>query len=233
MQWAMFMQRICDGAICARTRQQACSKVGPPFYATCRPSASLQVILQMCTAPSAPHSPSLRDHHSLDHCAGNGGFEEKSRQWSDVKVGDVLKLHDGELVPADLLCLHCALDERICYVTTTNLDGETNLKVKRCAARAGALVSALCEMPAPELKQAVWPGALRITQSWSTCLRATRQRASVRRNTQSSLGPCCLRVILLCAHVYLASVQAARRLGVLHRGLVRRGRAEGGAAGGV
>lgn len=55
-----------------------------------------------------------------------------------MHVGDVLKVKDGELFAADLLCLHCALDERICYVTTTNLDGETNLKVKRCAPRAPA-----------------------------------------------------------------------------------------------
>lgn len=54
------------------------------------------------------------------------------KAWHDVHVGDVLKVKDGELFSADLLCLHCALAERICYVTTTNLDGETNLKVKRC-----------------------------------------------------------------------------------------------------
>lgn len=53
-------------------------------------------------------------------------------------MGDIVKVSDGELFPADLMCLHCALDEHICYVKTTNLDGETNLKVKRCAHRLPA-----------------------------------------------------------------------------------------------
>lgn len=57
-----------------------------------------------------------------------------SKRWTQIKVGDVVKVMDNELFPADLLCLHCDLDERICFVKTTNLDGETNLKVKRCAA---------------------------------------------------------------------------------------------------
>ena len=56
-------------------------------------------------------------------------------KWRDVAVGDVVLVRDGELFPADLLCLHCELSERICYVRTTNLDGETNLKVKKCARR--------------------------------------------------------------------------------------------------
>jgi P-type E1-E2 ATPase len=66
------------------------------------------------------------------HAAGH--WVEVQKRWTDIKVGDVLKVKDNELFPADLLCLHCELDERICFVKTTNLDGETNLKVKRCAA---------------------------------------------------------------------------------------------------
>ena len=69
----------------------------------------------------------------LECAAGHGGWKEEQIRWSGVKVGDMLKVQDGELFPADLLCLHCALPEQICYVTTVNLDGETNLKVKRCA----------------------------------------------------------------------------------------------------
>jgi P-type E1-E2 ATPase len=60
-----------------------------------------------------------------------GEWIEQETRWSQVKVGDVVKVHDNDLVPADLLCLHCEMPERICYVKTTNLDGETNLKVRR------------------------------------------------------------------------------------------------------
>lgn len=57
--------------------------------------------------------------------------------WRKVSVGQVLKVHDDELFPADLLCLHSALPDGVCFIRTTNLDGETNLKIRRCSLRAG------------------------------------------------------------------------------------------------
>lgn len=41
--------------------------------------------------------------------------------WKDVKVGQVLKVLDNELFPADLLCLHSSLPENVCFIKTTNL----------------------------------------------------------------------------------------------------------------
>ena len=69
-------------------------------------------------------------HKSAIHAAGK--WQAVKKKWTDIKVGDVVKVMDNELFPADLMCLHCELEERICFVKTTNLDGETNLKVKRC-----------------------------------------------------------------------------------------------------
>ena len=40
-------------------------------------------------------------------------------------------MRDEELFPADLMCLHSELPENVCYIKTTNLDGETNLKIKK------------------------------------------------------------------------------------------------------
>lgn len=51
--------------------------------------------------------------------------------WTDVKVGDIIQVWDDELFPADLMCLHSDMDENVCYIKTTNLDGETNLKIKK------------------------------------------------------------------------------------------------------
>ena len=45
-------------------------------------------------------------------------------------VGDIVRVHDGEEFPCDLVLLTSALDNEECYITTTNLDGETNLKVQ-------------------------------------------------------------------------------------------------------
>ena len=44
-------------------------------------------------------------------------------------VGDIIKVLDGEEFPCDLILLSSALESEECYITTMNLDGETNLKV--------------------------------------------------------------------------------------------------------
>jgi P-type E1-E2 ATPase len=85
----------------------------------------------------------LQQQHTARRHADDGSWREKKTKWGNIKVGDVLMMRDGELFPADLLCLHCALPERIAYVTTTNLDGETNLKVKRCAPASRLLAAPL------------------------------------------------------------------------------------------
>lgn len=60
---------------------------------------------------------------------GDGTFCEK--HWQDVRVGDVIKVEKDEFFPADMLLLSSSYEDGICYVETMNLDGETNLKVKR------------------------------------------------------------------------------------------------------
>ncbi|TMW60505.1 hypothetical protein Poli38472_000547 [Pythium oligandrum] len=58
-----------------------------------------------------------------------------SKPWADVVVGDVIKLHNRDLVPADILLLAVseipnAPPTGLCYVETKSLDGETNMKVR-------------------------------------------------------------------------------------------------------
>lgn len=60
---------------------------------------------------------------------GNGNFEDI--KWMDLRVGDIVKVEKDEFFPADLILLSSSYDEAICYVETTNLDGETNLKLKQ------------------------------------------------------------------------------------------------------
>ena len=43
----------------------------------------------------------------------------------DIVAGDVLVLHDGESLPADILVLACSDRDGTCYVDTSSLDGET------------------------------------------------------------------------------------------------------------
>ncbi|KVH97928.1 Cation-transporting P-type ATPase [Cynara cardunculus var. scolymus] len=61
--------------------------------------------------------------------SGDGVFSLKP--WMNIRVGDVLKVEKDQFFPADLLLLSSSYEDGICYVETMNLDGETNLKVKR------------------------------------------------------------------------------------------------------
>ncbi|KDQ51836.1 hypothetical protein JAAARDRAFT_198713 [Jaapia argillacea MUCL 33604] len=51
--------------------------------------------------------------------------------WKKLEVGDIVLLHENEQVPADLIVLSSSLPDGTCYLETKNLDGETNLKVRR------------------------------------------------------------------------------------------------------
>jgi phospholipid-translocating ATPase len=51
--------------------------------------------------------------------------------WSKLGVGDFVYLKNNEPIPADLLIISTSEPECTCFVETKNLDGETNLKIKR------------------------------------------------------------------------------------------------------
>jgi phospholipid-translocating P-type ATPase (flippase) len=52
-------------------------------------------------------------------------------KWHDVQVGDIVKIVDKEPFPADIIALSTSEPQGLCYVETSSLDGETNLKIKR------------------------------------------------------------------------------------------------------
>ncbi len=52
------------------------------------------------------------------------------KAWADVTVGDMLVVNAGEEIPADLVVLTSSSAEGDCFVETSNIDGESNLKVK-------------------------------------------------------------------------------------------------------
>lgn len=48
-----------------------------------------------------------------------------------MRVGDIIIVHKNQYIPADLLFLSAENEEGICYIETMQLDGETNLKIKK------------------------------------------------------------------------------------------------------
>eukprot|EP00672_Neobodo_designis_P023113 CAMPEP_0174846656 /NCGR_PEP_ID=MMETSP1114-20130205/12434_1 /TAXON_ID=312471 /ORGANISM="Neobodo designis, Strain CCAP 1951/1" /LENGTH=1076 /DNA_ID=CAMNT_0016080921 /DNA_START=160 /DNA_END=3390 /DNA_ORIENTATION=- len=61
----------------------------------------------------------------------NSEFEIVEVESADVEVGDIMQIHNGEEVRADVLLLSSTGQECSTFIDTCNLDGETNLKNRK------------------------------------------------------------------------------------------------------
>uniref|UniRef100_A0A8C8SPM6 Phospholipid-transporting ATPase n=1 Tax=Pelusios castaneus TaxID=367368 RepID=A0A8C8SPM6_9SAUR len=51
--------------------------------------------------------------------------------WKQVAVGDIVKVTNGQHLPADMIIVSSSEPQAMCYIETSNLDGETNLKIRQ------------------------------------------------------------------------------------------------------
>ncbi|XP_073710481.1 probable phospholipid-transporting ATPase IA isoform X5 [Misgurnus anguillicaudatus] len=59
----------------------------------------------------------------------NGAWEIV--HWEKVMVGDIVKVNGKDFIPADAIMLSSSEPQGMCYIETSNLDGETNLKIRQ------------------------------------------------------------------------------------------------------
>ncbi|XP_052278042.1 probable phospholipid-transporting ATPase IA isoform X3 [Dreissena polymorpha] len=69
----------------------------------------------------------------------NGDFQHV--KWKEVVIGDIVKVVNGQFFPADLILLSSSEPQAMCYIETSNLDGETNLKIRQGLPQTGKLLT--------------------------------------------------------------------------------------------
>ena len=70
------------------------------------------------------------ENNAITHVVTGANEQLKPTRWADVKVGQVLKICNGEAVPADIILIKSSEPKGRSYVETKGLDGETRLRKK-------------------------------------------------------------------------------------------------------
>ncbi|KAJ8936119.1 hypothetical protein NQ318_012932, partial [Aromia moschata] len=121
-----------------------------------------------------------------------------NEKWSAVQVGDIIRMDNNSFIAADVLILTSSEPNGLCYIETSELDGETNLKCRQCLVETAEMGQddvqisefngeIICETPNNLLNKfegvLIWKG-----KSYSLDNDKIMLRGCVLRNTQWCYG---------------------------------------------
>ncbi|KAF9970035.1 hypothetical protein BGZ73_007362 [Actinomortierella ambigua] len=86
-----------------------------------------------------PHSVLNHSESFYSHSRHHARWEQST--WQDVRVGDIVHLRNDDAIPADIVILSTSEPDGLCFIETKNLDGETNLKIRRGLTATSSLQS--------------------------------------------------------------------------------------------
>ena len=70
-----------------------------------------------------------------------GTAKHRRTRCQNIRVGDLVYITANQPIPADIVVVSSALDDSICYIETAQLDGETNLKLRRAPSSTHGLTA--------------------------------------------------------------------------------------------
>jgi P-type E1-E2 ATPase len=95
------------------------------------------------------------------------GFEYKSSK--KIHVGEIMKIFKDDELPADICLLKSSNRSGVCFIDTVNLDGESNLKDKKCYHNIQSMsdrdlcnISGIIKCENPNEQLDYWEGYMRI-----------------------------------------------------------------------
>uniref|UniRef100_A0A8C6ZJI4 Phospholipid-transporting ATPase n=1 Tax=Nothoprocta perdicaria TaxID=30464 RepID=A0A8C6ZJI4_NOTPE len=76
--------------------------------------------------------------HKADSAVNKKKTVGKTKQ---LEIGDIVKVTNGQHLPADMIIVSSSEPQAMCYIETANLDGETNLKIRQGLSQTASLQS--------------------------------------------------------------------------------------------
>lgn len=135
---------------------------------------------------------------SWDAVISLGPLHWATVKWSNIRVGDIIKLKRDDPIPADIVLLHAENENDVAYIETMALDGETNLKSKvttvtlaEACCTEGKLAECRAEfvIEDPNLNLYAFEGRVTVNNVTSPLTNAEIiYRGSILRNTPAAIG---------------------------------------------